>query len=224
MPEETVRLTILTNDQSLSLVQSLDLGPEPRDLRKSPSSRALEEATTKLLQLQQQQLQLKQLHLTWAKTPPSSSTPQVIAGAPGDGAHLPLALVPHLIPPRALLLAPHHAHVETGETGAETDGVLVHTLAQGGVPGPTPAAGAQGPGGDATAQDLDPTTETETGGDTRHIDVQDHARTLDMVADHGEEVAAAEETVHLSLPVAPPTAPLLLTDGYSTPPLQSLTS
>lgn len=133
-----------------------------------------------------------------------------------------MALLPPLIPPRTLLLTPRHAHVETGETGAETDGVPAHTLAQGDGPDPSPGVGAQGPGEDVTGQGPDPTT--ETGGDTHHIDVPDHDLTPDTAAVHGEGVAAAEETVHLSPPVAPPTAPLLLTEGDSTPPQLFLTS
>lgn len=216
MPGETVQPMILTNDQSLNLVQSLDLGPGPQDQRKSPSSRVLEAATMNLHQ------QLNQLLLIRPKMPATSSTQQVIAGAPGDGAHPPVTLVPRLIPPRALLLAPRHVHAGTEGTGDETDAAPAHTLAQDGVPDPIHAAGAQDPGGDATGRDLDPTT--ETGDDTRHIDVQDHVLALDMAAAHDAGVAAAEGTVHRSLPVAPPTAPLLLTEGHSTPPQRFLTS
>lgn len=217
MPGETVPPMILTNDQSLNLVQSLDLDPGPQDQRKSPSSRALEAAKMKLHQ------QLNQLLLIRPQMPPTSSTSQVIAGSPGDGAHPPVTHVPRLSPPRALLLALHHVHVGTGGTGAGTDVAPAHTLlAQGGVPGPIHAAGAQDPGGDVTGQDLDPTT--ETGDVTRHIDVQDHVLARDTGAVRGAGVAAAEGTVHLSLPVAPPTAPLLLTEGHSTPPQRFLTS
>lgn len=131
-------------------------------------------------------------------------------------------LVPRLIPPRAPLLGPRHVHVGTEGTGAETDAAPAPTLAQGGVPDPIHAAGVQDPGGDATGRDHDPMT--ETGDDTRHIDVQDHVLALDMVAVHGAGVAAAEETVRLSLLVAPPTAPLLRTEGHSTPPQRFLTS
>uniref|UniRef100_A0AAV2IZ81 Suppressor of white apricot N-terminal domain-containing protein n=1 Tax=Knipowitschia caucasica TaxID=637954 RepID=A0AAV2IZ81_KNICA len=97
-----------------------------------------------------------------------------------------------------------------------------------GAPDLTHGAEALDPGGDVTGQDLDPMIEAEngieTGEDALHIDAQDHAQTLDNVVLHVVGVAAAEETADQSLPVVPPTAPLLLIEGYSPPPLLSLIS